>query len=87
MKFLAQTYATETFEKAAAVAFFKIPRCCMTTTRKHFAYKQNITSFAVKTQLTPSQRKLLNSRVSGAWQANTERSRFDNKKLEVFYRL
>jgi len=36
----------------------------MTTTRKHFAYEQNVTSFAVKTQLTPSQRKLLNSRIS-----------------------
>jgi len=34
----------------------------MTTTRKHFAYKQNATSFVVKTQLTPSQRKLLKSR-------------------------
>jgi len=60
---LAQTGTIEIFEKAAALAFFKIPWCWMTTTRKHFAYKQNITSFAVKIQLTPSQWKLLNSRV------------------------
>jgi len=33
----------------------------MTKSRKHFAYKQNVTNFAVKTHLTPSQRKLLNS--------------------------
>jgi len=50
----------------------------MTTTRKHFAYKQNITSFAVKTQLTPFQWKLLHNWVSGAWDAITERSQFES---------
>jgi len=78
MKTLAQTCAIETFEKTAALAFFKIPRYWMTTTRKHFAYKQNITSFAVKTQLTPFQWKLLHNWVSGAWDAITERSRFES---------
>jgi len=78
IKTLAQTCASKTFEKAAALVFFKIPRCCMTTTRKHFPYKQNITSSVVKTQLIPSQRKVLNRRVSGTWQAITERSRFES---------
>jgi len=74
---LAQTCAIETFEKAAALAFFKFPRCWMITTRKHFLYKQNTNSFAVKTWLTPSQWKLLNSRVSDIWKAITERSQFE----------
>ena len=77
-KTLAQTCAIETFEKPAALAFFKITPCWMTTIRKHFPYKLNITSFAVKTQLTSSQWKLLNSNVSSAWQAITDHSRFES---------
>jgi len=59
-------------------------------------YKWNITSFAVKIQLTPSQGKLLNSKVSGAWQAITERSNdsrgssqllFDNVLIDLPYQL
>jgi len=41
-----------------ALAFFKIPRCWMTTTGIHFVYEQNITSFAVKSQFASFPREI-----------------------------